>query len=879
VEPLARKMMRVGNWELAAIQVITPAASTLWVEPHPGLNVVYGRNGVGKSLLLEALKHLLSLDASSDERSKFEQTRPLARAYLRLQGPLWYEQAMGAAFLAAIEDSMAWEGSSPTDQWWAREWRGVPSRQEEHGELRTVLAEPPEYSRIVGALLREISQQAGGVAGDGPVRPAPDPLQGQVTGRISDNAYIDRSEHLRGLIHSYRWLSLVAKGLAETVRRRLSFYNSDPSVESIASDLSRFGFAATHLSMSGPVRALLDELPLGSLLEIYCWDLLRRLERGLHQPLSGSPLEWLFDFETGLSDDTLILDVIPGGDSLLSTAARALAVVVHEPVFWMEREAADSWSIGLAMESSSRIDSNDPRHALHATLHRLSSNQELSPAVSELLSECGFVEMGDPYAEEVYPDSRVFRFNFPEPKGGYLPIAPRMPLCSVSVPLVWALDLDQQVDVDRVSSDLLAFLVDPFEGGIGGIADGDSAVLLSDFASGMIDLPRLPVVSSLFGDMSELIRRIGLDISDIDFKVTSDIRAWACGKAAFLQFQTTTSPRPLPFEQMSSAQRYWVSAVMRIALARGFVPPLILGDEPDSGIHERAAHSAFRFLSEQRGSVLVSSHSVSALRQPACNLLHLCRDGSGIIHLERPGLGGEVTIAAERLGTTPFDLLAFKRAMVVVEGSHDAEIIRRLVACSQDELLAERLIVAPMRGVKNVVSAADSVLLTDFTDLHVVVVVDNASAAVISRAASRLIDLLSGGTSVETAFNQSGFGDLAQRGTPEERVVTDLALRLAHRGLQHRFHICPLPTADVIELLPESAFELTRSWADLRAEFQERLPSRQEDFKDWLRREYGARISTARIGRAFDALDEMPQPLRALLEEIEIVGALSVLDR
>jgi hypothetical protein len=186
-----------------------------------------------------------------------------------------------------------------------------------------------------------------------------------------------------------------------------------------------------------------------------------------------------------------------------------------------------------------------------------------------------------------------------------------------------------------------------------------------------------------------------------------------------------------------------------------------------------------------------------------------------------------------------------------------------------------------MRGIKNVVSAADSAILTEFTDLHIIVVVDNASAAKLSVAADKLGALLAAGMSVDQAFRQSGFKDISESRSFEERVLADLALRSAQRGLLHRFHICPLPTEDIIELLPESAFGLNRSWSELRAEFRRdsQHGAKRHDFKDWLRAHHSAQISTARIGRAFGNLDDLPDPLGALLREIEVVSALSELDR
>jgi len=92
-----------------------------------------------------------------------------------------------------------------------------------------------------------------------------------------------------------------------------------------------------------------------------------------------------------------------------------------------------------------------------------------------------------------------------------------------------------------------------------------------------------------------------------------------------------------------------------------------------------------------------------------------------------------------------------------------------------------------------------------------------------------------------------------------------------------RFHVFGLGRKDVIEYLPASAFGLTDGWEKLRSDFDQFRDTERLDFKDWLRRERSAEISTRRIRSAFDSLDSVDSELLQLLSEIEIRAAVSAL--
>jgi hypothetical protein len=249
---------------------------------------------------------------------------------------------------------------------------------------------------------------------------------------------------------------------------------------------------------------------------------------------------------------------------------------------------------------------------------------------------------------------------------------------------------------------------------------------------------------------------------------------------------------------------------------------------------------------------------------------------SGELVLGRPWLGEDIASAAERLGTTTFDLFALKRALVIVEGSHDVEVIRGLASLHMDGILLDQLLIVPARGVKNVATVADSVVITEFTSLHILAITDNGRAGLLGAVIAKANEALSSGATAAQAIIISGLRDIDNSATFEERVMQDLIERAIHRGMLHRLHIYALPVEDIVDLLPEKAFGLETTWKDLRDEHR-RFPVRMS-FKDWLRAEKNVSVSVRSIKRAFESIDGLSEPLGRILHELEVVASLSPLE-
>lgn len=295
---------------------------------------------------------------------------------------------------------------------------------------------------------------------------------------------------------------------------------------------------------------------------------------------------------------------------------------------------------------------------------------------------------------------------------------------------------------------------------------------------------------------------------------------------------------------------------------------LILADEPDRSLHERAAHNAMAALGDSGLDVIVSSHSVAALRTRNATLHHLEVDANRRRTVSEVAVGNDVLVAAERLGTTPYDLLSLKRMIVLVEGAHDEAVIGRLLSLSDNKLLSDRVLIAAMRGVKNVVTAADSVLVTEFSELSLLVVVDNGRNDVFKPILSELRELDSAGASEKELKKILTIHRKGHDASFEERMLFDLLERAIHRGVLRRLDLFALSVGDVIELLPAVGFGSSLSWEELRKQYQR--SGFRTDFKDWLRETQQISVSVRTIEEAFDKSDSVHPELTRLLQEIEL---------
>jgi len=367
--------------------------------------------------------------------------------------------------------------------------------------------------------------------------------------------------------------------------------------------------------------------------------------------------------------------------------------------------------------------------------------------------------------------------------------------------------------------------------------------------------------------------QIGLD--GLRLEPNWDLKAWLQGTPVFLEALDQPSGDWVKATELSEAQQRWVLNVLAIGDAQENNEPLaIVADEVDAGVHVSASTSIFRALSEIPGIGFASSHSPTALRTPLARLMHVQRDGTGQIRVSRPGLAVEAESAADSLGVDLTDLLATKYLAVIVEGKHDSTVIEGLL---KGEPALERLVLIEGRGTKNMKAIPDASLLVDYSDLRILVIVDNARNEKIQPVLDTLKKLLGDHRGVKQAMKLSGFADLRSKATPEERTIVEIIDRAARRRVIDRVGVYGLPVRDIAQLLPPESFGLDHDWPHLEHEFKQERSGR--DFKTWLREEHGVSISVKTIRKAVSGLDELSDGLVDLRESVIVALALATRDR
>jgi hypothetical protein len=176
-----------------------------------------------------------------------------------------------------------------------------------------------------------------------------------------------------------------------------------------------------------------------------------------------------------------------------------------------------------------------------------------------------------------------------------------------------------------------------------------------------------------------------------------------------------------------------------------------------------------------------------------------------------------------------------------------------------------------MRGATRALDLAGSELLRDFTDSQVVVLFDDLDDW-FTQEVNASLTLAREGRPREANKRLTSIEERAASYTQEK------CAQLARNFLKRpdRFHVLGLLKGDIVEYLDPAllgidtdspAKDPAETWANLRREHAAKARSR-EDFKEWLRRAYGARINEKTIRDAATLLADHPPE--------EFVAALNI---
>lgn len=216
------------------------------------------------------------------------------------------------------------------------------------------------------------------------------------------------------------------------------------------------------------------------------------------------------------------------------------------------------------------------------------------------------------------------------------------------------------------------------------------------------------------------------------------------------------------------------------------------------------------------------------------------------------------------LGLSPSDMLQLHRVCLLVEGHHDQLVLDGLIG---DRLASLGVLIQPLHGARHLASVADAQLLSAFTEMPVVALLDNARSDVISSYWAALAATDPSDTQTLDSLPAEHFGKQKQT---EEGFITTLGRRLHELGRLDRFAVFGLAKKDIPMYLPVNAFVPgAEDWEPLWNEHQrgkiEQRKNWPKDFKKWLMEKHGASFDDDTIRSACAQAPEIPGEFLTLL--------------
>lgn len=869
------------DFSLEDIEMVLPDESVVWLEPRDGLNVIYGKNGTGKSSVISSISASKGrtifylrdvLDADSEycvELGEYLMWLSLAEAAITKAS----ENQASEDPVHLLSDAF-FQSVSPLLSWSSLTW-------------------PRLVMNKVGFDVVGIANEAGKALLLECVRSA-HPMWREKMARGSDDELVWKQEFLvkieAALARAERLIQ-EGKKLPNFFMRALNSREGAPWLlnrvrdeisEAIFSDIvpERFSDHSDVASDSdfSDVVSILDSGhrvsfrtgsltetfgnkidPIEVLIEQKSWHVRGLMSSECSNELDLPPfIHWGGDIpETGP-----LSQVFGEPEEVIETFKTAIRELVDEDFVALERsDGKDEWTPSYAIRVPEALDdvSSDATRDFFARIRACTT----SPVVEGPAALAGFM-----YLDALGMDGLAW-IDVAGPK--YL-LVRSFDAISVEFPLR-VIDLATTPDFSAIAAGLSKVAM---KGATLMLTEGD------DESDDSIVMPGFSALEAMLAEANKMLKALEIGLTGIHFFLDVQPAGFFERSQPGLRFGVEQSGLWLKYESLSSAQQRWVNVLLNILInlhTPGYAT-LFVCDEPDMGVHQGAARQVLDYLAELPIPTIVTSHSAVSFQVDRSHLVHISVENTGVRSqrvISEPVLSEDVARAAIKLGVSTLDLLALKRLLVVGEGEHDVAVIEGLIGLSRGSKTLQRSLVTAARGVRNLISTVEARIVTDYTDMHVLSIADNVRATRLLKIRDKLIEGERQGLSVPKNLKLSGLFELRKNLGTEERVLFELLERCTERRLLDRFHVYGLEKKDVIEYLPSVAFGLSESWEQLREDYAQFRSEPKPQFKEWLKTERGAEISTRRIRSAFDSLDSIDEELLNLLNEIEIRAAVSVL--
>lgn len=375
-------------------------------------------------------------------------------------------------------------------------------------------------------------------------------------------------------------------------------------------------------------------------------------------------------------------------------------------------------------------------------------------------------------------------------------------------------------------------------------------------------------------------------LADFPFRLKFDTRNpsdWFAGNSP----QWVAVPRhdeaiKMRLDDLSFSQQKWVRFALSLFLSKSerSKPRLVVVDEPEQGLHRqlesRISIGLHRLVAEFDDVAIVGATHSPAFLDPRLgpHLLHLTLSGLGRTAIADLEIGHlSLDEESKRLGVAPSDILAMTRVAIVVEGTHDQIVLEQ---CLSEDMHASGARVFVMRGTDHAAALPDMQFLFDALEAPIVVVFDNVVQSRVKPIWKRAVSAFQ---AKDSRLAERIISELESNSpTKEERALAELGRRAIRVGKFGRITPFGLGQADILDYLAPIHFGLeNRDWHVYKTAFRDRRRV-GEPFKDFLRREHGAKINIDAVRNAAKAMAAKPDDLALLGDLILHLGHLGEVD-
>jgi hypothetical protein len=226
----------------------------------------------------------------------------------------------------------------------------------------------------------------------------------------------------------------------------------------------------------------------------------------------------------------------------------------------------------------------------------------------------------------------------------------------------------QRPPLDAVQEFLGASVERLSSGTISVTSDSESSVL-------QVQLPELDQLNAELRELSATVANAQVGVSAVRLAIQGGLRDVLSGGVLKVEALDPVTNTWRSVDTLSEGQRSWVGFFLSVALQDDRSSTVLLADEVDQGMAERAVAGLLLALERLYPVIVATSHSPAALRTGVGELRHVARTPQGNIVVASPTKQRDARAMAQSLGVSISDMLSMLGAVVVVRDDAQRDVM------------------------------------------------------------------------------------------------------------------------------------------------------------------------------------------------------------